>query len=69
MSGRKKVKDLFIDEKIPAARRALIPLVFCGGELIWVAGLRTSHPSRVDALTTLIVKAVFSLSGAACAVN
>jgi tRNA(Ile)-lysidine synthase len=69
MSGRKKVKDLFIDEKIPAVRRALIPLVFCGGELIWVAGLRTSHPSRVDALTTLIVKAVFSLSGAACAVN
>ena len=57
MSGRKKVKDLFIDEKIPAARRALTPLVFCGSELIWVVGLRTSHTARLDRHSTLIVKA------------
>jgi tRNA(Ile)-lysidine synthase len=59
MSGRKKVKDIFIDEKVPRARRALTPLLFCGSELIWIVGLRTSHPARLDALSSLIVKAVF----------
>jgi len=59
MTGRKKVKDLFIDEKIPPARRDRIPLLFCGDELIWVVGLRTAHPARVDAGSTQVVKAVF----------
>jgi tRNA(Ile)-lysidine synthase len=59
MSGRKKVKDIFIDEKVPLSRRALTPLLFCGSELIWIVGLRTSHPARLDSLSTLIVKAVF----------
>jgi tRNA(Ile)-lysidine synthase len=59
MSGRKKVKDVFIDEKIPRGRRACIPLVFCGSELIWIVGLRTSHPARVDASSARIVTAVF----------
>jgi tRNA(Ile)-lysidine synthase len=61
MSGRKKVKDIFIDAKIPPARRTRTPLVFCGGELIWVVGLRTSHLSRVDSSSsTSIISAVFS---------
>jgi tRNA(Ile)-lysidine synthase len=59
MSGRKKVKDIFIDEKVPLSRRTLTPLLFCGSELIWIVGLRTSHPARLDSLSTLIVKAVF----------
>ena len=46
MNGRKKVKDIFIDEKIPFARRAVTPLVFCGSELIWVAFKKSSHPAR-----------------------
>jgi tRNA(Ile)-lysidine synthase len=63
MSGRKKVKDLFIDEKIAPARRALMPLVFCGGDLIWVVGLRTSHPARVECCSSQVVKAVIQPSG------
>jgi tRNA(Ile)-lysidine synthase len=59
MSGRKKVKDIFIDEKIPLARRALTPLVFCGGELIWIVGLRISHLARVDSLSSRVVTAAF----------
>lgn len=59
MSGRKKVKDIFIDEKIPRARRAVTPLVFCGSELIWIVGLRTSHLARVDTSSARIVTAVF----------
>jgi len=59
MSGRKKVKDIFIDEKIPFARRALTPLVFCGSELIWIVGLRISHLARVDTLSSRVVTTVF----------
>jgi len=59
MNGRKKVKNLFIDEKIPLARRALTALLFSGEELIWVVGLRTSQLSRVDTRSAQVVKAVF----------
>lgn len=58
MTGRKKVKDIFIDAKVPLARRALTPLVFCGDELIWVVGLRISHLARVDALSSRVIRAV-----------
>lgn len=62
MSGRKKVKDIFIDEKIPLSRRARTPLVFCGGELIWIVGLRISHLSKIDASTSRTIIAVLSKS-------
>jgi tRNA(Ile)-lysidine synthase len=65
MSGRKKVKDVFIDEKIPRARRALTPLVFCGNELIWIIGLRTSHLARVDTLSSRVVTVIISAPGVA----
>jgi tRNA(Ile)-lysidine synthase len=59
MNGRKKVKDIFIDCKIPLAQRRRTALLFCGGELIWIVGLRTSQLARVDDLSTLIVRADF----------
>lgn len=40
MTGHKKIKDLFIDEKIPQRSRSEIPLFFSGGTLFWVAGVR-----------------------------
>lgn len=42
MTGHKKVKDLFIDEKVPRSVRNVVPLVFSGVTLFWVAGLRTA---------------------------
>lgn len=52
MTGRKKVKDLFIDEKIPRPQRSLIPLFLSGEKLFWVGGLRkgrTAPPDSPDA--------------------
>ena len=46
MSGRKKVKDIFIDRKIPLSERRRIPLLFCGTDLIWVAGVCVSGLCR-----------------------
>lgn len=48
MTGRKKVKDIFIDQKIPLSERKCIPLVFCGEELIWIAGVCLSELCRID---------------------
>ncbi len=39
--GRKKLQDLFVDEKIPRDERGAVPIVVApGGEIVWVAGLR-----------------------------
>jgi len=51
MSGRKKVKDVFIDRKIPLSKRNTLPLLFCGADLIWVAGVCASELSRMDNAT------------------
>ncbi len=40
MVGNKKVKELFIDLKIPGDERRSRPLLFAGGELAWVCGIR-----------------------------
>lgn len=40
MKGSKKLKDYFIDEKIPALLRDRVPLIESGGDLIWVVGYR-----------------------------
>ncbi|WP_064503525.1 tRNA lysidine(34) synthetase TilS [Halobacillus sp. KGW1] len=43
MDGSKKVKDIFIDQKVPAALRDSWPIVTDQtGKIIWVAGLRGS---------------------------
>ena len=60
MRGSKKVKDLFIDARIPLPQRRRIPLVFSGDTLIWVCGVRSSNLSRIEAMPACIVKAVFT---------
>ena len=49
--GNKKIKDLFIDSRIPKEERALFPLIADGNEIIWVPGLRVSEKYYVDAAT------------------
>ena len=48
MPGKtQKLSDFFVNQKIPQAARALWPLVFCEGSLLWVAGLRISQAWRL----------------------
>lgn len=43
MKGTKKIKDIFIDDKVPPSERNKIPVfVDAQGEIIWVAGIRYS---------------------------
>ncbi len=56
LGGSKKVKEIFIDRKIPLAERRRIPLVFCGEDLIWIAGVCTSELCRIaDAASSVIL--------------
>jgi len=57
MDGHKKVKKLFIDEKIPLALRGRIPLLFCGDTLIWVGGIRRSSAACLTERTKTVVRA------------
>lgn len=41
-SGRKKLKEVWIDDKIPREERSRIPLLAVGREVLWIAGHRRS---------------------------
>ena len=62
MNGSKKVKEIFIEAKVPLSRRRTIPLLFSGDTLIWVCGLRTSNLARVDDSSSRFISAVLSVS-------
>lgn len=55
MSGRKKVKEIFIDKKIPQSERMRIPLLFSGTDLIWIAGVCASELCRIDSSSKVTV--------------
>lgn len=56
MSGHKKIKDLFIDLKIPRPERSRIPLFFAQEELFWVGGIRTSTGVSASSTTSKRVR-------------
>ncbi len=53
--GWKKLKDFFIDQKIPRYRRDHLPLVTAGDEIVWVVGLRIAQPYRVTGDTRRVL--------------
>lgn len=48
MNGSKKIKDIFIDNKIPAPLRSHIPLVCDEQGIIWIAGVQQDVHYLVD---------------------
>lgn len=60
MEGSKKVKELFMERRIPPAERGKIPLLFCNGELIWVCGIRTSRMAAADGASKNMIRAIYS---------
>ena len=43
ISGTKKLKDIFIDEKVPENMRDKVPVFECKGEIIWIPGYRVAR--------------------------
>lgn len=54
--GRKSIKTLFIDEKVPLQERDHIPLLAQGSHILWVAGGRISEFCKVDSNTKHILQ-------------
>jgi len=57
MTGLKKLKSIFSDEKVPRARRGLWPLLADQESIIWIVGMRLSERVKVSAKTRLVLKA------------
>ncbi len=56
MLGVRKVKDVFIDRKLPRARRSRFPVVTLAGEVAWLPGLARSRCALVSKATETIVR-------------
>ncbi|MDY3251161.1 MAG: tRNA lysidine(34) synthetase TilS [Candidatus Choladocola sp.] len=54
--GRKKLKDYFIDLKIPAEQRGRIRLLADGSHILWVVGYRISEAAKVRQETKRVIK-------------
>ncbi|MBL4930624.1 tRNA lysidine(34) synthetase TilS [Clostridium paridis] len=60
MKGKKKLKDLFMDLKIPREDRDEIPLVCFNDEIAWIVGIRTSEDFKITKNTKNILRIKFS---------
>lgn len=60
----KKLKELFIEKKIPAGKRSRVPLVCDKKGIVWVAGLRPAERCRVHAGTKRLLVLELKLGGA-----
>ncbi len=55
MRGHKKLKDLFIEKKVPLALRGRLPLLCMGVEILWIPGYGRSDVAKIDCQTTSIL--------------
>jgi len=57
MTGTKKLKDFFVDEKVPARERDQIPLVVdTSNRILWVAGMRLDDSFKLTQSTQTAVR-------------
>lgn len=54
--GKKKLSKYFKDERIPAAEKELVPVLFSGEHLVWLVGRRIDHRFRVTENTKTVLK-------------
>jgi tRNA(Ile)-lysidine synthase len=53
MSGHKKIKDLFIANRLPLRTRALLPLLVINEEVLWIPGLGRSDLAKTGPRTKI----------------
>jgi tRNA(Ile)-lysidine synthase len=57
MQGHKKVKDFYIDRKIPAEVRSRLPILLSGEKILWICGMMIDERVRVSGSTAKVLKA------------
>lgn len=60
MNGTKKLKDYFIDEKIPKNLRESIPIIADEKNILWIVGYRTNEEYKITSNTkkVLVIKCI-----------
>ena len=56
MTGSKKLKDIFINMKVPKDYRDKIPVIQFDDEIAWILGVKTSNTYKVTNQTKNILK-------------
>lgn len=56
MDGSKKLKDVFINMKIPKEIRDHIPLVEINNEIAWIVGVKISEKFKITKDTKKLLK-------------
>lgn len=59
MKSSKKLKDIFINNKIPKEERDFIPLVLFNNEIAWIVGSNVSETFKVTNKTKKVIKITF----------
>jgi tRNA(Ile)-lysidine synthase len=62
-NGTRKLKEFFIDEKIPRELREKIPLIADGNEIVWIIGYKTSDKYKVNEQTKQVLRIKYNLGG------
>ena len=61
MRGTKKLKDYFIDEKVPKEIRDKIPLIVDDENILWVVGYRINDLYKITKKTKRILSISYNL--------
>jgi tRNA(Ile)-lysidine synthetase-like protein len=56
MSGTRKLQDVLVDLRVPAAERPRVPLIVCGDRIVWVCGFLSAEQGRITADTRELVR-------------
>jgi tRNA(Ile)-lysidine synthase len=56
MNGHKKVKDLFIEKKVPPPERRTLPLILRGDEIVWIPQYGRSNVAKTGSQTKEILR-------------
>jgi tRNA(Ile)-lysidine synthase len=56
MKGGKKVKDFFIDMKLPSHERSVTPILASEGRIVWICGLRLDERFKVTENTGSVLR-------------
>ncbi len=66
MKGTKKLKDYFIDEKVPKEKRDGIEIIADGNEVVWIVGGRLSEKYKVTGDTDDVLLIKYRRESAQC---
>lgn len=60
MKGNKKIKDIFMDLKVPVEERDRVPILCFDDEIAWVVGYKVSEKFKITSATKNIIKITFT---------